>query len=78
MGSIDSIGSLGGTSELETLVGSIVAILFLLSQVAYRIAQLVPGKRDDEITSKIELILRSVVDFMAGKHGKPGDPTLRK
>ena len=78
MGSIDSIGSLGGTSELETLVGSILAILFLLSQAAGRIAQLVPGKRDDEFTSKIEGILRRVVDFMAGNHGKPGDPTLRK
>ena len=78
MGSIDSIGNLRGTSELEILVGSIVVILLLLSQAANRIAQLVPGKRDDEITGKIESILRRVVDFMAGNHGKPGDPTLRK
>ena len=54
------------------------SILFLLTQVASRIAQLTPGKKDDEITSKIESAVKSVIDFLAGNHGEPGDTSLRK
>ncbi len=65
-------------ADLETTIGAIVGILFLLSQAGSRIAQLIPGKKDDEFMGKIERIMRKVVDFTAGNHGEPGDPTAIK
>jgi len=66
------IGTIGA-SDLESTVAFWVAILFAVSQIAARIAQKIPGKKGDEITSKIEKALRYAVDFLAGRHGKPGD-----
>lgn len=66
------IGTIGA-SDLESQIVFWVAILFAVSQVASRIAQKIPGKTGDEITSKVEKYLRYVVDFLAGRHGTPGD-----
>ena len=49
-----------------------------LAELARRIAHLIPGKRDDEIASQIEAFIRKGVDFLAGRHGKPGDSGLLK
>ncbi len=69
---MDELGTIGG-GDLESLILLIVGTLYGLTQIASRIAQAIPGKRGDEITSKLELYARKVVDFTAGRHGTPGD-----
>ena len=71
------IGTIGG-ADFETMLASIIGILFLLSQAASRIAQLIPGKTGDELAGTVEGVLRRIVDFAAGNHGQPGDPTAIK
>jgi len=57
-------------NELLTLIA--VSILGL-AEIARRISQYVGGKKASEITSVIELFARQTVEFLAGRHGTPGD-----
>ena len=53
-------------------------IALAVVEVAKRVTAIIPGKRDDEIVGTIDKVLRRVVDFIAGKTGKPSDPSLVK
>lgn len=72
-----TIGALGVIPDENTLL-LIVAAIVGLTQAAARIAQLIPGKAGDEITSTIELFARKALDFVAGNHGNSDDPTAVK
>jgi hypothetical protein len=65
-------GTIGG--ELE----SYLLLALAVSNVFQRIAQVTPGKKDDEIANKMELFVRMALDFVAGNHGTPGDTSARK
>ena len=58
--------------------GAYGAILLLLIEAAKRIATLTPGKRDDEIVSRIERLVRGAIDFVAGQHTDRSDPGMIK
>jgi hypothetical protein len=45
-------------------------------ELAKRVAAAIPGKREDEIISTIELGLRGLVDFLAGKTKPPSESSL--
>ena len=66
----------------ETIGGSNLEIYALIALAAVelfrRIAQVTPGKKDDEIANKMELWARKLTDFLAGNHGKPGDTGTMK
>jgi hypothetical protein len=48
-------------------------------ELAKRVAEVIPGKKDDEIVSMIDGLLRSIVDFIAGRNlGASNDPAARK
>ena len=68
---VDDMGSL---NDIIIVLASFLTI----SEVAKRIAQWTPGKADDEIVGKIDRFLRKVLDFLAGNHGEPGDPSAIK
>lgn len=53
-------------------------VVLALVELAKRIAAIVPGKRDDEIVSVVDGIVRKAIDFLAGKTGKASDPSLVK
>lgn len=53
-------------------------IALAVVEVAKRVTAIIPGVRDDEFVSVIDGLLRKVVDFIAGKTGKPSDPSLVK
>lgn len=59
-------------------IGVYLAIGLALVEVARRVAEVIPGKRDDEIVSIVDSVLRKMVDFIAGKHGNSSDPSLVK
>lgn len=61
----------------ESLMVYAVIVLAAV-ELAKRIAAVVPGKRDDEIVSVIDGIVRKAIDFLAGKTGKASDPSLVK
>jgi hypothetical protein len=70
-------GTIGG-SDWQGIAVLVLSTLFGISQIASRLAQKIGGKSAVETTGKIELIFREVLDFLAGNHGKPGDPTAIK
>lgn len=60
-------------------VGVYSAIILAVVEVAKRVAEVVPGKKDDEIVSVVDGLVRRILDFVAGRsHGKPNDPSLVK
>ncbi len=69
-----TIGEMGATNNMEVLVLVLTAVV-AVAEAARRIAQKIPGKTGDEITSKIERYSRVALDFAAGFHGAPDDPT---
>ncbi len=69
--------TLGGVSPFE-IITDLVFWCLVLFELARRVAQATPGKRDDEVIDRIEGAFRRVIDFLAGNHGEPGDPTMRK
>lgn len=64
--------------EYISQIAIVLGALLVLVDVAKRIAQKTPGKRDDEIVGGIEGALRKALDFIAGNHGDPGDPGAMK
>ena len=67
------LGSLGQTSP-----GEWIAIVLASIEVAKRVASVTPGKTDDEIVSKVEKIVRSLIDAFAGQHTDRNDPGMIK
>ena len=60
-------------------IGVYSAIALAAIELAKRIAEVVPGKKDDEVVGMVESIVRHLIDFVAGRsHGKPNDPSLVK
>jgi hypothetical protein len=60
-------------------IGVYSALILAVIEVAKRVAEVIPGKRDDEIVSAVDGIIRSVLDLLAGRNiGTPGDPGARK
>lgn len=66
---MNEIGNMGTESDIMVILVAILAV----AQLAARIAQKIPGKKGDDITSKLELYARQALDFFAGRHGTPGD-----
>lgn len=54
----------------------IVLIWLALVDFAKRVAEAVPGTREDRVISVIDAITRKVVDFLAGNYGMGADPYL--
>jgi hypothetical protein len=51
------------------------ALILAVIEVAKRVAEVVPGKKDDEIVSLVDGLLRHMLDFIAGRGlGQPNDP----
>ncbi len=69
MDELATIGNMGTESNLIFFV----SLFWGLTEAARRIAQRIPGKRGDEITNRIERYARQILDFVAGRHGTPGD-----
>lgn len=69
MDELGTIGNMGAESDLLFFI----ALFWGLTEAARRIAQRIPGKRGDELTNKLEGYARQALDFVAGRHGAPGD-----
>lgn len=54
----------------------IVLIWLALVDFAKRVAEAVPGTREDKVIGVVDAITRKVVDFLAGRYGLPNDPSL--
>jgi hypothetical protein len=65
--------------ELLMKIGVYSALVLAVIEVAKRAAEVIPGKRDDQIVSAIDGLFRSVLDLLAGRNiGTPNDPGARK
>lgn len=53
-------------------------IVLALIELAKRVVAVVPGKPGSAAIGAIESIVRNLLDFLAGKTGKPSDPSLIK
>ena len=73
-----TIGSLGAEDSILDLIVLGITAFVGLAEFARRVAQKIPGKRGDEITSQVELYSRKLLDLTAGFHGKPNDPSAIK
>ena len=73
-----TIGALGAEDSIMDLVILGITVFVGLAEFARRIAQKVPGKTADQFTGRIEKYLRLALDFTAGFHGKPNDPSAIK
>ena len=61
--------------SLLTQIAVYAALALAVIELAKRVAEVVPGKKDDEIVSMIDGLLRHMLDFIAGRNlGNPGDP----
>ncbi len=69
-----SIGAMGN----ENLLLAILGIVVLATQLASRIAQIIPGKTADSQLGLAERWSRQLLDFVAGNHGASDDPTAIK
>ena len=69
-------GTLGGMDSANIV--TYAAIAWAVIEVAKRVASLTPGKDDDQIVSKVERVLRSLVDALAGNHTDRSDQSLIK
>ena len=72
-----TLGSLAGP-DLLTNIAMYSALALAAVELAKRIATLTPGKTDDEIVSKVEKLLRVLIDFAAGQHTDRTDPGMIK
>ena len=70
------LASPGGLDALVVQIGVYSGIALGVIHAFQRVAEKIPGKRDDEILSDIERFLRIIVDFVAGRHGKSDDPSM--
>jgi hypothetical protein len=67
---------------MDSILGQVAmfsALILAVIELAKRVAEVVPGKKDDEIVGIVDGLVRHVLDWIAGRNlGQPGDPGLVK
>lgn len=53
-------------------------IVLALIELARRVVAVIPGKPGSAIIGTVEGLVRNLLDFLAGQHGDPTDPSLVK
>jgi hypothetical protein len=70
----------GITSTAPTVFGmpleSLILIWLALVDLAKRVAEAVPGTKEDRIIGIVDAIGRKLIDFLAGRYGLPNDPSM--
>jgi len=66
------------SAETMVTIAFWIGVALALVEVAKRVCARIPGERDDQITNWVSYVLRWILDLVAGKTGKPSDPSLIK
>jgi len=60
--------------SILTQIAVYSALILAVIELAKRIVEVIPGKKDDEIVSMIDGLVRHILDLIAGRNlGQPGD-----